>query len=200
MDEDAIRGGARLERRGKKVYSDEEKEAAVALYHNKGSIRAVSLQTGIARSTLRKWIQQSTEHQEKPVTESKMTAACMDVNWRKNGGNGDILRCARAAMADALVLLQRRVQTALRAQDELDALLTAIREDGDMPQKERVETAKAIAKMAQPEMRDMMNAINSIYERMKDMEAAEKGKPDLSGLSTEEIRSILALNGCASTD
>ncbi len=183
------------------IYGKEEKARAVALYQNTGSIRAASIQTGVARSTLRNWIRQSGVGEPQPSQKTSEKASLQrddtsrSCQKRKADQNQDFLHCASEAMADALLLMQRQVQTALRSQDELDALLLAIRYDDDTPQKERVDTAKAIAKMAQPDMRDMMNAINAMYERMKDMDTGRRGQADLSGLSTDEIRSILAVNG-----
>ncbi len=192
-----------MEHRSRNGYSDKERENAVALYQKCGSIRAVSIKTGVARSTLRMWIHKSglseKEPKEKAQRDKKTVekSASNSLTMRRKDEDGEILHCARVTMADALHLLQRQVQTALRSQYELDAFLLALRNADDVPQKERMETAKAIAKMGQPDIRDLMNAINAMYEQMTNIQAAEeKEKVDLSGLSTKEIRAILGANGC----
>ena len=155
----------------------------MALCRQGKSLRAISTQTGIARSTLRRWMEKGDAQSTTPLPHGLM--------GEETDGE-EISATAQKAMSDALTLLWKQVKTALGAQKQLDALLQAIREDGDVVQKERLETAKRIAKMAWPDMREWMNAIGSLYDRQATGGGAVEINVDLSGLTTKEIRRLLA--------
>ncbi len=169
----------------KPKYGNKEKAKAIELYHRLRSFKAVCELTGIARSTLRRWV---SEFGDANMVGGKKADTCTDCNMPADEKEG--FGVVRSAM---LQLLWRKIQTAINSQNALEKLLEAVTEDEDTPQKERLEPAKALVKMARPEMKELTYALMALCDKQT-QENSER-IPDLSHLSTEEIRMLLEEEG-----
>lgn len=185
-------------------YDEAKRTETVALYGALGNYQAVHRRTGIARSTIRRWVEEAAKsaRDDGALGQGQMmerTAAARRDDDAGAGrivsdGRGAFVETAQGAMEDALRLVWRQIRTALSAQQALETLLEGIMSDDQTPQKERTETAKAIAKMGKPDIKELMGAVVTLYEKLSDAQERERPGAELmlGHLSTEDIRALLA--------
>ena len=137
--------------RGKK-YSDEIKEQAFLLYATCGSYAETARQLGLAKSTVKGWVdKKEPDALEQARTEKKM----------------EFVDKASEIIDKGLRLLDRRINTALEHEDELDKLIDEIftSDKEEISQEEKKMLASKIRAMQLQKMGDITTAIGTLYDK-----------------------------------
>lgn len=137
--------------RGKK-YSDEIKEQAFLLYATCGSYAETARQLGLAKSTVKGWIdKKEPDALEQARTEKKM----------------EFIDKASEIIDKGLLLLKRRINTALEYEDELDELIDEIfaSDREEISPDEKKALINKIRSLQVQKLGEITTAIGTLYDK-----------------------------------
>lgn len=139
------------------------RERAIQLYGVTGSIAQVARELGVAKSTVHGWIRSDdvSERVEQIRMENKALFA---------EEAGSIIR-------KGLRLLDRRLTTALEHETELEELLRAVREDGELRAPEKEALVRKIRALEVQKLGDITTAVGTLYDKR----ALAQGEATASG-------------------
>ena len=139
------------------------RERAIQLYGVTGSIAQVARELGLAKSTVHSWIRSDAASQqvEQIRTENKLQFA---------QEAGEVLR-------KSLRLLDRRITTALEHENELEALLQAVREDGELRAPEKEALVHKLRALEVQRLGELATAMGVLYDKR----ALAQGEATASG-------------------
>lgn len=138
-----------------KKYSDDIKEQAYLLYATSGSFAETARQLGVARSTIKGWIDRKKldepDEFERLRTEKKE----------------EFIDKASEIIDKGLKLLDRRINTALEHENELDLLIDEIfRSDKDeLSQEEKGRLVNKIKSIQVQKLGEITTAIGTLYDK-----------------------------------
>ena len=127
------------------------RERAIQLYGVTGSIAQVARELGLAKSTVHSWIRSDdvSEQVEQIRTENKLQFA---------QEAGEVLR-------KSLRLLDRRITTALEHETELEELLRAVREDGELRAPEKEALVRKLRALEVQRLGELATAMGVLYDK-----------------------------------
>ena len=127
------------------------RERAIQLYGVTGSIAQVARELGLAKSTVHSWIRSDdvSEQVEQIRTENKLQFA---------QEAGEVLR-------KSLRLLDRRITTALEHENQLEALLQAVREDGELRAPEKEALVRKLRALEVQRLGELATAMGVLYDK-----------------------------------
>ena len=135
-----------------KKYSDEIKEQAFLLYATCGSYAETARQLGLAKSTVKGWVdKKEPDALEQARTEKKM----------------EFVDKASAIIDKGLKLLDRRINTALEHEDELDELIDEIftTDKEEISQDEKKALVNKIRSLQVQKLGEITTAIGTLYDK-----------------------------------
>lgn len=156
-----------------KKYSDEIKEQAFLLYATCGSYAETARQLGLAKSTVKGWIdKKEPDALEQARTEKRM----------------EFVDKASAIIDKGLKLLDRRINTALEHEDELDALIDEIfsSDKEEISPEEKKMLVSKIRSLQVQKLGEITTAIGTLYDKR----ALARGESTENGLIDVNIKIV----------
>lgn len=138
-----------------KKYSDEKKEQAYLIYATTGSFAETAKQLGVAKSTVKNWIDAKRENEpdefEQLRTEKKK----------------DFIDKASEIIEKGLELLDRRMTTALDHENQLDFLIDEIIQSDkeELSQEEKSKLINKIRAIQVQKLGDITTAVGTLYDK-----------------------------------
>ena len=142
---------------------EELRERAIQLYAVTGSISAVARELGLAKSTLHRWLRAD---EAAPIVEQVRTEKKRE--FAKEAG--EVLR-------KSLRLLDRRITTALEHERELEAILQAVQEDGELRAPEKEALVRKLRALEVQRLGELATAMGVLYDKR----ALAQGEATASG-------------------
>lgn len=138
-----------------KKYSDETKEQAYLLYATSGSFAQVARELGIARSTVKGWIDQ--KRAEEPDEFEQLRTEKKE----------EFIDKASQIINKGLKLLDRRINTALEHENELDLLIYEIfqSDKDELSQDEKLRLVNKIKSIQVQKLGEITTAIGTLYDK-----------------------------------
>jgi transposase-like protein len=152
--------------RGKK-YSDEVREAAMAELATNNNMTNVAVELGIPKTTLATWKKEAESDENFVQLRTKKKEEFVRNAWR--------------TIEDALTLGARRVKRALEHEAELDKLIDAIDDDGDIDAKDKIALIQKVHALQLQGIRDISTYIGTIYDKQALAAGEATGRQELTG-------------------
>ena len=140
------------------------RERAIQLYGVTGSITKVAKQLGVSKSTVHRWLH---DDDAAPIVEQVRTEKKREFAQEA----GEVLR-------KSLRLLDRRITTALEHERELEALLQAVQEDGELRALEKEALIRKLRALEVQRLGELATAMGVLYDKraLAQGEATENGQ------------------------
>lgn len=131
--------------KGKK-YSPEIKEQALAMFAVSGNVLDVAKQMGIAESTVRDWVNKKSDDEDYIKLRAEKKQKFVEDAWR--------------IIEKANTLLEKRIDTALSKQEELETLLAKMRGEANYKK-----LAENISAMKIENLSNLTTTIGTLYDK-----------------------------------
>ena len=140
------------------------RERAIQLYGVTGSITKVAKQLGVSKSTVHRWLH---DDDAAPIVEQVRTEKKREFAQEA----GEVLR-------KSLLLLDRRITTALEGEEELAALLREIRQDGAISPQVKESFCRKLQTLEVQRLGELATAMGVLYDKraLAQGEATENGQ------------------------
>ena len=139
------------------------RERAIQLYGVTGSITKVAKQLGVSKSTVHRWLH---DDDAAPIVEQVRTEKKREFAQEA----GEVLR-------KSLLLLDRRITTALEGEEELAALLREIRQDGAISPQVKESFCRKLQTLEVQRLGELATAMGVLYDKR----ALAQGEATASG-------------------
>jgi transposase-like protein len=140
-------------KKGSTHYTDEQKQAAVALYIVNGNLTQTAKETSIPKTTLFQWLQQE---ETQKIVEQKRTEKRLEFAEK-----------CWEPINKGVEIINRRMETILNDQSELETLMDFVTEidDKDIPYKKKINILKKLNHLATPDLREITTAAGTLYDK-----------------------------------
>lgn len=147
-------GGDMTPKNGKNAkYTDEMKEKAILLYATNGNITETARTLGIAKSTVHKWI--------------NAPEMCEQVEQMRTEKRIEFADKASELIDKGLLLLERRLDTAIKREEELEILINEISlaSNDEMPQQTKTALISKIKSLELQKLGEITTAVGTLFDK-----------------------------------